>query len=168
MKLDPEIAWRITDPGPVCILATPGGPEGVRLMSAVWVMQVSFNPAILLVSIGMGKRFNRALRASGKLTVNVPTIEHLQAVRICGGKDPEIDSDQRVAKCGLTLKGRRIDECSAWIDADLMAVGSAGDHDLFYLRIIDVEVRSDCFDPHRKVWEPEVKLIRNFGAGELR
>lgn len=175
MKLDPEIACRLTDPGPVCIVVTET-KDGPRLMSACWVTQVSFNPAIMMLAIGEKRGFAKDLQLLSKVSVNIPTEELLPAVLLCGGKlkrpgDALISREERaeeLARKGWHLDDLHIRECAAWIDGTVVRTDRVGDHHLFFLAIDRVEVQDRWFDQELKVWNQQVRLVRNYGAGVLR
>lgn len=104
--------------------------------TAAWVMQVSFDPLLLAVSVNPRNASYPMLRESGRLTVNVLRDGHLDLARQLG---------TRSARDGDKLEGVRwrgtdspiLQEAAAWFACDVVDNHRAGDHQIVVSRVRD-------------------------------
>jgi len=116
-------------------VADAGRPDG---FTAAWVMQVSFDPLLLALSINPGNASYPLLRAGGGFTVNVLKREDLELARRFGtwsGRD-------RDKLAGLRWRPGRhgapiLEDAVAYFDCELSSLLPAGDHELAVGRVID-------------------------------
>ncbi len=106
--------------------------------TAAWVMQVSFEPLLIAVSVNPGNASYPMLRESGRFTVNVLHEGHLDLARALG---------TRSARDGDKLDGIRwrtgpvdapiLQDAVAWFSCEVRDNHRAGDHQLVVARVRD-------------------------------
>ena len=106
--------------------------------TAAWVMQVSYDPLMVAVSINPQHATYPLVRASGALTVNVLKAGQLELARRFGtrsGRDEDklAGTAWRPGKSGAPV----LDEALAYFDCEVAHSVPAGDHDLIVARVID-------------------------------
>jgi flavin reductase (DIM6/NTAB) family NADH-FMN oxidoreductase RutF len=117
-----------------------GVSDGERrdAFTAAWIMQASFNPLLLAISINPDNASYELLHASGCFTVNVLKQTQLELARHFGTKSGRhLDKLARVR----TLPGRAgtpiLEESLAYFECDLEGRTRAGDHELVLGRVVD-------------------------------
>ncbi|MEM4700288.1 MAG: flavin reductase family protein [Candidatus Nezhaarchaeales archaeon] len=121
----------------VLITCAHRGRANIMTSSA---LPASFNPPLLVVSVSP-KRFSYGLiKQQGEFAVNVPTVELLNKVVLCGyttGRDVD-----KFTQLGLTPKKAKvisvpiIDECVAHLECKVFKEVEAGDHRLFIGEVV--------------------------------
>ena len=106
--------------------------------TAAWVMQASFEPLLLAVSINPANASYELLHATGGFTVNVLKQGQLELARRLGTRSGR-DEDKLA---GIhTHPGRLgspiLDDALAYFECELMGRTRAGDHELILGRVID-------------------------------
>ena len=109
--------------------------------TAAWVMQVSFNPLLLAVSINPENASYELLHASGGFTVNVLKQGQLETARQFGtrtgrAEDKLVGVRWRPGRTG----GPILDEALAYFDCELLGRHQGGDHELVLGRVVDGKV----------------------------
>jgi flavin reductase (DIM6/NTAB) family NADH-FMN oxidoreductase RutF len=109
--------------------------------TAAWVMQVSFNPLLLAVSINPDNASYELLHASGGFTVNVLKQGQLELARRFGTRSGR--SEDKLAAVGWRpgrTGGPILDQALAYFDCELMGRHRGGDHELVLGRVVDGKV----------------------------
>lgn len=109
--------------------------------TAAWVMQVSFDPLLLAVSINPDNASYELLHASGGFTVNVLKQGQMDLARRLGTRSGR-DEDKLA---GIRIRPGRsgapiLDEALAYFDCELMGRTRAGDHELVLGRVVDGKI----------------------------
>jgi flavin reductase (DIM6/NTAB) family NADH-FMN oxidoreductase RutF len=106
--------------------------------TAAWIMQASFNPLLLAISINPDNASYELLHASGCFTVNVLKQSQLDLARHFGTKSGR--DEDKLARI-RTLPGRAgtpiLEESLAYFECDLEGRTRAGDHELVLGRVVD-------------------------------
>ncbi|MEM4155707.1 MAG: flavin reductase family protein [Archaeoglobaceae archaeon] len=116
--------------------------EHPNVMTADWVIPLSFEPKLLGVSIGQKRYTNSLIKEFGEFVVSVPTIELLKEVWIAGSLSGA--REDKLSKLGLTLVRSRkvrvpsIRECQANLECRVIKEVEVGDHTFFVGEIVDV------------------------------
>jgi len=117
-----------------------GVADGERrdAFTAAWVMQVSFDPLLLALSINPGNASYPLLHAGGGFTVNVLKKGELELAKRLGTRSGrELDKlaglEWRAGRNGAPI----LKDALAYFDCELGATMSAGDHELVVGRVID-------------------------------
>lgn len=120
-----------------------GVADGQRrdAFTAAWIMQASFNPLILAVSINPDNASYELLHASGGFTVNVLKRGQLDLARRFGTRSGR-DEDKLA---GIrSHPGRRgtpiLDDALAYFDCEVLGRTRAGDHELVLGRVVDGKI----------------------------
>jgi flavin reductase (DIM6/NTAB) family NADH-FMN oxidoreductase RutF len=112
-----------------------------RAFTAAWVMQVSFEPLLLALSINPSNACYPLLRDGGGFTVNVLQRDQLEVARRFGTGTGR--SDDRLAEVHWR-PGRNgspiLTEALAYFDCELAGTLPAGDHQLALGRVVDGRV----------------------------
>ena len=113
--------------------------------TAAWVMQVSFDPLMLALSINPEHATYALVKASAAFTVNVLKREQLDLARRFGtqsGRD--LDKLAGVAWHAAVSGGPILDDALAWFECEVSASQPAGDHEILLARV----VRGRLLDPN--------------------
>jgi flavin reductase (DIM6/NTAB) family NADH-FMN oxidoreductase RutF len=120
-----------------------GVSDGERrdAFTAAWIMQASFNPLLLAISINPDNASYELLHASGWFTVNVLKTGQLDLARHFGTKSGrDQDKLQRIR----TRPGRAgspiLEDALAYFECELEGRTRAGDHELVLGRVADGRV----------------------------
>lgn len=117
------------------------GVEKPNIMTADWVVPLSFDPKLLGVSIGHKRYTNKLIKEFKEFVVAVPTIELLKDVWIAGSASGAYED--KIVKLRLTLIRSKkvrvpsIKECQANLECRVVKEVEVGDHTLFVGEIID-------------------------------
>jgi flavin reductase (DIM6/NTAB) family NADH-FMN oxidoreductase RutF len=117
-----------------------GVADGERhdAFTAAWVMQTSFDPLLLALSINPDNASYPLLHGGGGFTVNVLKKGQLELARRLGtqsGKDTDklAGTRWRPGRTGAPI----LDEALAYFDCELSGRMRAGDHELVLGRVVD-------------------------------
>jgi flavin reductase (DIM6/NTAB) family NADH-FMN oxidoreductase RutF len=120
-----------------------GVAEGANrdAFTAAWVMQASFDPLLLALSINPSNASHQLLHAGGGFTVNILKREQLDWARRFGTRSGR-DEDKLA---GIPWRpGRRgapiLQEALAYFDCELAGGMQAGDHELVLGRVTDGQI----------------------------
>jgi flavin reductase (DIM6/NTAB) family NADH-FMN oxidoreductase RutF len=127
-----------------------GVADGERrdAFTAAWVMQASFDPLLLALSINPGNASHPILHAGRSFTVNVLRRGQLALARRFGTRSGR-DEDKLA---GLAWHpGRRgapiLDEALAYFECELQSSLDAGDHELVLGRVTDGQILAPDAEP---------------------
>ena len=115
--------------------------ERLDAFTAVWVMQASFDPLLLALSVNPQNASYPLLRASGAFTISVLKQGQLELARRFGTRSGR--EEDKLAGVGWH-PGRSgapiLDEALAYFECELTGSLRAGDHELVLGRVIDGRV----------------------------
>jgi flavin reductase (DIM6/NTAB) family NADH-FMN oxidoreductase RutF len=127
-----------------------GVTDGQRqdAFTAAWVMQASFDPLILAISINPDNASYELLHATGGFTVNVLKRGQLELARRLGtrsGRDLDklANTRTRPGRLGSPI----LEEALAYFECELMGRTRAGDHELVLGRVIDGKILDPTASP---------------------
>jgi flavin reductase (DIM6/NTAB) family NADH-FMN oxidoreductase RutF len=167
--LDPKMALRMISPGALTLLTTMYRQQP-NVMTAGWLLALSFSPVRIGVAVHPGRLTHQFLTKTEEFVLNVPTIDLLAATHRCGmvsGRD-----EDKVASTGLTLvEGRVHDapliaECVAAIVCGVRDRVSFGDHDLFVADVLEVTADAEAFDGRWMVETDAGRVLHHLGADQ--
>jgi flavin reductase (DIM6/NTAB) family NADH-FMN oxidoreductase RutF len=116
--------------------------------TAAWVMQASFDPLLLALSINPENASYELLHAGGAFTVNVLKQGQLELARRFGTRSGR-DQDKlagvawRSGRTGAPI----LEQALAYLDCELAGRHRAGDHELVLGRVIDGQVLDPAAAP---------------------
>ncbi|MET1123959.1 MAG: flavin reductase family protein [Archaeoglobaceae archaeon] len=117
------------------------GVEKPNVMTADWVVPLSFSPPMLGVAIGKTRYTHKLIQECREFVVAVPTIELLRDVWIAGTLSGA--REDKTAKMSVTfVKSRKvrvpsIKECQANIECRVVKEVETGDHTFFVGEIVE-------------------------------
>ncbi len=112
--------------------------EARDAFTAAWVMQASFEPLLLAVSINPANASYEVLHASGWFTVNVLKRGQLELARRLGTKSGrEEDKLRGIPTHPGRLGAPILTEALAYFECELMGRCRAGDHELVFGQVRD-------------------------------
>ena len=127
-----------------------GVTDGQRrdAFTAAWVMQASFDPLILAISINPGNASYELLHATGSFTINVLKQNQLDLARRLGTRSGR-DEDKLA---GIRSHPGRfgspiLEEALAYFECELMGRTRAGDHELVLGRVVDGKILDPSATP---------------------
>ena len=110
-------------------------------LTAAWVTRVSFDPALVAVSVGKTRHTHYFIKDGGAFAISV-LAEGQQKIGHYFGSVSGRDEDKfaryphESKKTGAPV----ISDCAAWIDCKLIHSYDAGDHTIFVGEIVDAGV----------------------------
>jgi flavin reductase (DIM6/NTAB) family NADH-FMN oxidoreductase RutF len=109
--------------------------------TAAWVMQASFDPLLLALSINSSNASYELLHAGGGFTVNVLKQGQLDLARRFGtrsgrNEDKLAGVRWRPGRCGAPI----LEQALAYFDCELAGRHRAGDHELVLGRVVDGKI----------------------------
>ncbi|MEX2525088.1 MAG: flavin reductase family protein [Gammaproteobacteria bacterium] len=134
MRHDPAAVLRRLTHGVYVIGVSDG--DRCNAFTAAWVMQVSFDPPLLALSIHPQHASREMLVRGGVFTVNVLPEGRMDLAEHFGrpGKAEKLhDTEWHAAKTGAPI----LDEAMAWLDCEFSHECAAGDHVLVIGRVVD-------------------------------
>lgn len=153
-------ATRLLEPGPLG-LVTSRFRSSENVMTAAWMMPVSFDPPLIAVAIHPARLTHEYVSKSEFFAVNIPTAELLTAVHRCGMETGRAGDKFVVAKLtpvdAVTLDLPLVGECVAHIECGVIGRTSFGDHDIFVGTPLAVSALDEAF---RERWLIEVDAGR--------
>lgn len=109
--------------------------------TAAWVMQASFDPLLLALSINPGNASFRLLHAGGGFTVNVLRREQLELARRFGTRSGRDEDKLAGIPWRPSRRGAPILQAAlAYFDCELAGSMPAGDHELVLGRVCDGQI----------------------------
>jgi flavin reductase (DIM6/NTAB) family NADH-FMN oxidoreductase RutF len=122
----------------VYVIGVAQGEER-NAFTAAWVMQVSFDPLLLALSINPNHSSYRLLKESGAFSVNVLKQDQLDLAARFGDparEDRLAEGEWTFARLGLPV----LREALAWFACEVQHECPAGDHRLVVGKVIDGEL----------------------------
>lgn len=123
---------------------TADGPDGPIGMAANSVTSVSLDPPLVLFCPARSSTTWPALRAVGRVCINVMAGHHEEVTRRFAARDVD-----RFAGVSYAERpgGPALEDALAWIDCDLRDEHEAGDHTIVVARVTAMEAASESFEP---------------------
>ena len=134
-------SYRLLHPMHTVLISCIGGAAKPNITTIAWAMPTSINPPLLAISMSPGRHSHRLIEESGEFIVNIPTLELLQAVYVCGSLTGR--SFDKFKKTSLTqmpgkkVKAPAIRECCAHIECEVKDRITTGDHSIFVGKVLD-------------------------------
>jgi flavin reductase (DIM6/NTAB) family NADH-FMN oxidoreductase RutF len=149
------------------VLVTSAFADRRNVMTVAWQTPLSVRPPLLGVSIATTHLSHELIEASGEFAVNVPGVELLSQVHLCGSITGR--KQDKFQKTGLTpvpaqkIKAPLIEECLAHLECQVVARYPVGDHTLFVGQVVAATVREGLFSGY---WEdrPQAITIHHLGG----
>lgn len=116
--------------------------------TAAWVMQASFDPLMLAISINPDNASYELLHATGSFTVNVLKRDQLDLARRLGTRSGRNeDKLAGIRNYPGRLGSPVLEEALAYFECELMGRTRAGDHELVLGRVVDGKILDPSATP---------------------
>lgn len=120
----------------VYVIGVTSSGEKHNAFTAAWVMQTSFDPLLLVLSINPGHSSYAMLKQSGAFSVNVLDKKQLDLAAHFGSPstiDKLVDIRWHIGQTGAPI----LDDSLAYFDCNYSVECTAGDHQLIVGQVID-------------------------------
>ncbi|KPJ51048.1 hypothetical protein AMJ40_01110 [candidate division TA06 bacterium DG_26] len=167
-KISTSEVNRLLNHGPV-VLVTCG--ESVHnIITIAWITPVSHDPPLLAISVSPKRYSCELIEHAGEFVVNVPPVELLKSVWICGtksGRQRDKWSEAKLTKSpSEVVSPPHIAECMAWLECKVVKSVEVGDHILFVGEVLSASVRKDAFD-HFYHLNPPHQTLHHLGRNHF-
>ncbi|MEM2715632.1 MAG: flavin reductase family protein [Candidatus Thermoplasmatota archaeon] len=128
-------------------LIVSGNKEEKNVMTADWLIPISYKPFILCVSISPKRYTHKLIKKYGEFVVGVPTMEMLNDVWVGGTKSgPEKLSKMKISFIpSKKVKTMSIKEAVANIECRVIDEKNYGDHTLFIGEVLSYSYSKEAF-----------------------
>lgn len=153
--------WKLMAPRLTVLVTTVDSKGRPDVAPISFVSPVSFDPPLLMISVGVNKHSYWNLIQKKEFVINIPTEKLLEKIWIAGEKwDPEVS---KIERAGLkTEKSEkvgppRLSECVANIECYLESANKCGDHVIVVGKVIAIRARAEYLDEEGRL---RVDLVR--------
>ncbi|MCL1969893.1 MAG: flavin reductase family protein [Candidatus Bathyarchaeota archaeon] len=142
-------AYRLLHPMHTVLVSCIDNAGKPNIITIAWAMPTSQKPPLVAISLASGRHSCSLIEESGEFTINIPSIELLQAVIACGTFSGR--SFDKFKKANLTpIPGKRvktpaIQECIAHIECTVEDKFTTGDHMIFIGKIVEAYADTGTF-----------------------
>ncbi len=134
-------AYRLLHPMHIVLVSAVGKANKPNVTTVAWAMPTSINPPLLAISLAPTRHTHTLIEESGEFTVNIPTMEILQAVYACGsltGRSFDKFKKANLSQMpGKKIKAPAIRECVAHLECEVDGQFTTGDHTIFVGKILE-------------------------------
>ncbi|MBC7129788.1 flavin reductase family protein [Candidatus Bathyarchaeota archaeon] len=134
-------AYRLLHPMHTVLVSCISADGKANIITLAWAMPTSLNPPLVAVSIAPSRHSHRLIEETREFVVNIPTIDILDAVFLCGTTSGK--SRDKFKEASLTpmsarkVKAPIIKECVAHLECRLHSQFTTGDHTIFVGEILE-------------------------------
>ncbi len=134
-----------TIPTGVSVVTVRSGDK-INGMTAAWITQVSFKPAMIAVSIAPQRYTHGLIKESGYFCINALLVESKDVAKHFGFKSGRKTDKFKGMHYTNALKGSPVLESAyAYVECEVVHAYEAGDHTLFIGSVIDsAELKEDA------------------------
>lgn len=142
-------AYRLMHPMHTVLVSCVGNSGKPNITTLAWAMPTSVSPPLIAISLAPGRHSHSLIEESGEFTVNIPTLELLQAAYACGSLSGR--SFDKFKRANLTplpgkkVKAPAIRECIAHMECEVDGQMTTGDHTIFIGKILDAYADQGSF-----------------------
>jgi flavin reductase (DIM6/NTAB) family NADH-FMN oxidoreductase RutF len=162
-----KYAYRVLHPKIPVLIATVDREGKVNVAAFSWITTVSADPFIVTVSVAERRYTYNLLEQTGEFTVNIPTLNLLSKVWVCGSKSGRNEDKIKLTGFKLTpshkIKAPIIDDCIANLECKVINKIKTGDHIVFFGEVLEIYVEEKLFS--HNIWNPDdVKILLHLGG----
>ena len=134
-----------TVPTGVSVITVRSGDK-INGMTAAWVTQVSFKPAMIAVSIAPQRYTHGLIKKSGYFCINALSVKSIDVAKHFGFKSGyKTDKFKGMRYTDALKRSPVLESAYAYVECEVVHVYEAGDHTLFIGSVIDsAELREDA------------------------
>lgn len=149
------------------VLITCIGKDGkANIITCEDSMPTSYEPPMIAICMSPKRHSHRLIRESEEFVVNIPTIDIVREVLICGrASGQNVDKFKRAKLTPITaqkVKAPLIKECIAHLECKLSHQFETGDHTIFVGEVIAASANKGIFAEAFDV--KNVKLVLHVGG----
>lgn len=160
-------AVRLLAPGPLALVTTMYRDQP-DVMTAGWLLPLSFEPTLVGVAIHPGRLTHEFITKTEVFALNIPTVDLLAAVHTCGmvsGREEDKFATTGLSPTAATkIEAPLVAECVAHIECGVVDRHSFGDHDLFVGRVLAASALDEAFDGVWLVDTEAGQLLHHLGG----
>jgi len=165
VKIENLKGLRLLNPGPL-VLITSKYQGKSNIVTAAWTSPVSHSPPLVAISLST-KRFSHIIIGNSKeFTINIPSIEFLDKVLLCGsesGRNINKFKEYKLKEVrGKKVSCPSIKECFGFLECKVIDSFLCGDHYLFIGEIVNCEVEKGFYKEYIDI--EKVKFINHLGG----
>jgi len=166
-EVDPRSALRMIAPGPVTLVSTSYHDQP-NLMTASWLTPISLDPVLIGMAVQPSRLTHEFITKSEGFVINVPNLDLLTAVHLCGvlsGREKDKWAAAKLNPVESTiLEAPSVIECVGHIECGVIDRVSWGDHDLFVARILAASAEEEAFSQIWDVTSDAGRLLHHLGG----
>lgn len=167
MTLEDRQALRMLAPGAVALL-TSMYHDQPNVMTAGWLLSVSFAPTYVGVAIQPSRLSHEFVTKTEQFALNFPNIDLLAAVHRCGmtsGRDEDkFETAELNPEEAAEIEAPLVAECVGHIECGVIDRITLGDHDLFVGRVLAVSALDEAFGETWQVETDAGQLLHHLGG----
>ena len=169
IKLD---SYRAIYPRNVVLVTTIDNKGKPNIITLAWTMNVSFKPPIVAISIANTNRHSyKLLQQVEEYVINVPTREIIKEVLFCGrNSGKNVDKFQATSLTPARANKVQppiIKECVGFIECKVINKVKAGDHTVFFGRVLDCYIKKDFSIDNKGYDLNKIKLVYHLGGNDF-
>lgn len=127
----------------VTVVTSFRGDE-VNGLTVAWASQVSYNPPMVMVSIGPRRYTHDMIQESGVFAVNILGENQIDLAKLFGFKSGrKVNKFENVGYDRKSTGAPILKDAVAYLDCRVVSTHTAGDHTIFVGSIEDCEIRSE-------------------------
>jgi flavin reductase (DIM6/NTAB) family NADH-FMN oxidoreductase RutF len=160
-------ALRMLAPGPISLVSSMYR-DHANLMTAGWALSLSLDPTLIGIAIQPSRLTHEFISKSDQFAVNIPTIDLISAVHLCGLQSGREGDKFAAAKLNeeeaTEIEAPLVAECVGHIECELFDRVTFGDHDLFIGQVLAVIADDEAFSGIWNVQDDAGQLLHHLGA----
>jgi flavin reductase (DIM6/NTAB) family NADH-FMN oxidoreductase RutF len=137
-------------------------PSGPNFMPIAWINRVQYNPPRVVAGMGKVHATNAGIREHGEFSVNIPSIDMIEATDWCGLNSANKGVDKAAAFSvwrGQLEHAPLIEECPYSMECRVVQTVDLGTHELFVADIVATWTEGRFLGEDGK---PDIAKIRPF------
>lgn len=148
--MDVREFWKIIGPKPAVLVTTIGENGKPDVAPFSFIAPVSFDPPLLILSVGPNKHSYWNITRRKEFVVNIPTKKMLDKVWTAGQKfDSQVSKIERAGlktEPSTRVGAPRLSECIAHMECYLESARKTGDHILIVGKVMELNVNPRYLD----------------------
>jgi len=162
-----RVALRMLAPGPIALITTMYR-DHPNVMTAGWMLPLSLEPTLIGVAIQPARLTHEFISKTGRFAVNIPTVDLMSAVHLCGmqsGRDDDKFASANLnAEDAAEIEAPLVAECVGHLECEVLDRVTIGDHDLFIGEVLAVSANDEAFAEMWDVAAEAGQLLHHLGA----
>jgi len=161
-NMDPKNFWKMLVPRLTVLVTTLDDNNKADVAPFSFISPISFDPPILMISIGINKHSYWNIVRRKEFVVNIPTKKLTEKILVAGEKyNPNVS---KIERAGLKTKpakkvgAPRLSECIGYLECYLEDAKKIGDHVAVYGKILVLDVDEKYLDDKMALNLKKVKV----------